>query len=78
MRGKNFLSKLFFFYLDGFRNMTVGRRLWLIILIKLFIMFAILKLFFFQDFLESNFSSDDDRSDYVIEQLTETKNLSDD
>ena len=41
-------------------------------------MFAILKLFFFQDFLESNFSSDDDRSDYVIEQLTETKNLSDD
>ena len=78
MRGNNFISKVFFFYLDGFRNMTVGKRLWIIILIKLFIMFAVLKLFFFQDFLDSNFSSDDDKSDYVIEQLTKTKNLNDD
>jgi len=74
MRGKNIISKLCFFYLDGFRGMTVGKKLWIIILIKLFIMFAILKLFFFPDFLESNFSSDEERSEYVIDQLTRTKN----
>ena len=51
--------------------MTVGKRLWIIILIKLFVLFAILKLFFFKDFLKSNFQTDEERSDYVIEQLTE-------
>ena len=50
--------------------MTIGKRLWLIIFIKLFIMFAILKLFFFPDFLETKFKTDNERSDYVIEQMT--------
>ena len=58
------------FYLDGFRSMTLGRTLWKIILIKLFVMFAILKLFFFQDFLGSNFSTDEERAAHVLEQIT--------
>ena len=62
--------KIFNFYVDGFRSMTVGKTLWLIIGIKLFIMFAILKLFFFPNFLKSNFDNDSQRSEYVIEQLT--------
>ncbi len=62
--------KIYRFYLDGFRNMTVGKTLWIIIGIKLFIMFAVLKLFFFPNFLKSNFDNDSERSDYVIEQLT--------
>lgn len=41
------------FYLEGFRSMTLGRTLWIIILLKLFIMFVVLKLFFFPDFLSS-------------------------
>lgn len=47
-----------------------GNRVWVIILIKLFIMFLILKLFFFPDFLKTRFRSDDERSNYVLEQLT--------
>ena len=47
------LKKVFRFYVDGFRSMTVGKTLWAIILVKLFIMFAVLKLFFFPDFLIS-------------------------
>jgi len=78
MRGNTIFSKIFNFYWDGFRSMTVGRKLWIIILIKLFILFAILRIFFFHDFLESNFTSDDARSEYVIEQLTKTKKLNDD
>ena len=50
--------------------MTVGKKLWAIILIKLFIMFVILRLFFFQDFLGSRFDSDQDKSDYVINEIT--------
>lgn len=64
------LKKVFRFYYEGFKSMTLGKTLWAIIIIKLIIMFAILKLFFFPNFLKSNFKSDEERSNYVIEQLT--------
>ena len=44
---KKNLIRVFYFYRDGFREMTWGRVLWAIILIKLFVMFFVLKLFFF-------------------------------
>jgi len=62
--------KIFSFYYTGFRSMTVGKNLWVIILLKLFVLFAILRLFFFHDFLNSKFTSEKDKSNYVIEQLT--------
>ena len=62
--------KVFSFYAEGFRSMTWGRRLWRIILIKLFILFAILRIFFFPDVLKRDFQSDEQRSQHVIEQLT--------
>lgn len=65
----NFL-KVYRFYLHGFKRMTIGKTLWKIIFIKLFVMFAVLKLFFFPDFLQTNFSTDQQRADHVIQQLT--------
>ncbi|WP_367328462.1 DUF4492 domain-containing protein [Lentimicrobium sp.] len=70
MKKKNIFLRIFSFYYEGFRSMTVGRTLWAIILIKLFVMFVILKIFFFPNFLKSNFDNDEDRSKHVIEQLT--------
>lgn len=67
---KQLLNKVFQFYYQGFAHMTLGRKLWLIILIKLAILFLILKLFFFQDYLQSNFETNEQRSNHVIEQLT--------
>lgn len=67
----NIIAKVINFYLEGFKSMTTGKTLWVLILIKLFVMFAILKLFFFPDFLKTNFNSDEERSNYVIEQLIE-------
>ena len=61
----------FSLYYDGFRSMVLGRTLWKIILIKLFIMFAILKVFFFPNFLETNFSTDAERADHVLSNLTQ-------
>lgn len=43
---KNTLLTIWNFYLEGFRSMTLGRTLWVIILLKLFVMFFILKMFF--------------------------------
>ncbi|MCK9270291.1 MAG: DUF4492 domain-containing protein [Bacteroidales bacterium] len=67
----NIVKRVWRFYYNGFASMTWGRQLWLIILIKLFIMFAILKLFFFPNFLKTNFDTDAERSNYVIERLTD-------
>jgi hypothetical protein len=64
------IKKLFIFYYEGFRSMTWGRKLWGIILIKLFIMFAILKIFFFPDILKRDFETDEQRSNHVLEQIT--------
>jgi ABC-type dipeptide/oligopeptide/nickel transport system permease subunit len=50
-----------------------GRNVWIIIIIKLFIMFAILKFFFFPDFLEKRFDNDKQRSEYVMEQLLNSR-----
>ena len=43
--------RIYHFYLEGFREMKLGKTLWLIILVKLFIMFFILILFFFPNYL---------------------------
>ena len=62
--------KIFSFYRDGFKQMTVGKSLWKIIFIKLFVMFAVLKFFFFPNYLNTNFETDKQRGDYVLDQLT--------
>ncbi len=68
----NIFKRIFRFYYEGFKGMTVGKKLWLIIAIKLFVMFAVLKLFFFPNFLKTNFKTDKERSEYVLERLTST------
>lgn len=67
------IGSIWHFYLDGFRNMTIGRSLWLVILIKLFIMFAILKVFFFPDKLSSAYDNDAERADAVRNALIYNK-----
>ncbi|MDP2335649.1 MAG: DUF4492 domain-containing protein [Bacteroidota bacterium] len=67
---KDLLHHIFQFYYQGFKGMTLGRRLWTIIIIKLAIIFFVLKLFFFPNYLKSNFKTDEERSNHVIEQLT--------
>lgn len=62
-------------YVEGFRNMTWGRSLWLIILIKLFILFAILKVFFFPNYLNSRFDTEEEKTEYIIQELTKNSTI---
>ena len=66
------LVRIWTFYRDGFREMTLGRTLWAIILIKLFIMFFILKLFFFPSSLKEK--TPQDKQQYVGEELIKRAN----
>lgn len=56
--------------------MTTGKYLWIIILIKLFIMFAVLKVFFFKGEL-SQYDTQEEKSRHVKEQLIEKASATD-
>jgi len=69
----NLLRKVYLFYYDGFRQMRIGKKLWALILLKLFILFVIVKWLFFPNVLETKFSNDAQRSSYILNQLTDSK-----
>ncbi len=67
---QGFWSRAFHLYYDGFRSMTVGKTLWLIIGIKLFVFFVIIKLLFFPNFLNTKCDNEQEKTEYVRSQLT--------
>jgi len=69
MRKESFLYRVFDLYYDGFRSMRLGKTLWAIILIILFVIFVVLKLFFFPNFLKQH--AEGDEAGYVATELTE-------
>ena len=69
MQKDSFLYRMYDLYADGFRHMSLGKTLWAIILIKLFIIFVVLKLFFFPNFLKQHANGDE--ADFVATELTD-------
>lgn len=59
------LAKVVKFYSDGFREMTIGRKLWVLIIIKVIVIFGVLKIFFFPDVLKSGYDDDNARAEAV-------------
>ena len=68
MKIESAFIRIYRFYLEGFREMKLGKTLWLIILVKLFIMFFILRLFFFPNYL-GQFDSDSEKENHVSNEL---------
>ncbi len=60
-------------YRDGFRSMTVGRTLWIVIAVKLAILFLVVKMFFFPDRLQQDYDTDAERADAVRSELIKDK-----
>ena len=48
---KAILLSIYEFYAEGFRKMTWGRPLWILIALKVIILFAVLRAFFFEPVL---------------------------
>lgn len=66
---KHIFISVYNFYIDGFRNMTVGKILWTIILIKLSIMFLIIKPLFFSSTAENKAVDKQGESEKVYKEL---------
>lgn len=69
LRGDNWLQRVYYFYVDGFRAMTLGRTLWLIIAIKVIVFFVILRFIFFPNYLNTKASTDEQKAEYVRQQM---------
>ena len=69
MRIPSFLQRPVKFCCDGFKAMTVGKTLWILVFIKLFIIFAVLRIFFFPNYLNVNFKSTQSKANHVREEL---------
>ena len=67
MKHRSFWHRAWDLYYDGFRSMTLGRTLWLVILVKLFVIFVVLKVFFFPNFLKTH--AEGQEADYVSIEL---------
>lgn len=68
MTKNNFFYRAFRLYYDGFRNMTLGRTLWAIIIVKLIIIFAVLKVFFFPNFIGEH-ADDGEEAEFVAGEM---------
>ena len=76
MRKDHFLYRVYDLYVDGFRSMRLGRTLWAIIIIKLFIIFVVLKIFFFPNFLKQHAAGDEPAfvAGSLVERVSPTPN----
>lgn len=64
---KTFIS-IYRFYVEGFKNMTWGKQLWLLIIIKLIVLFAILRFFFFKPVLADK--NEEQKIEFVFRELS--------
>lgn len=68
MKKRGFLYKVFDLYYEGFRSMTLGKTLWAVIIVKLFILFFVLKLFFFPNFIKQH-AEEGDEAGFVEKEM---------
>ena len=64
---KRAIIAIYNFYVEGFRNMTWGRQLWWLILLKVVLLFLVLRTFFFKPILAGK--SDEQKIEHVSNQL---------
>jgi hypothetical protein len=55
------------FYVEGFKNMTWGRQLWWLILLKVVLLFLVLRAFFFKPVLAGK--SEEQKIEHVSNEL---------
>lgn len=63
------LKNIFNFYIDGFKNMKLGKTLWKIIIIKLLVILIFLNYFIHDKTFRSEYKSDIEKTDFVFDNL---------
>lgn len=66
----NIIKQTFSMYIDGFRNMSVGKTLWKIVFIKLLVILVFLKYFVHDKTFKTEYQTFEEKSEFVINNLT--------
>ncbi|MBN2781695.1 MAG: DUF4492 domain-containing protein [Campylobacterales bacterium] len=64
------INSVYRFYLDGFKNMKVGKTLWRVIFIKLIVIFVFLNYFTHDKSIKTEYKTYDEKVDFVYKNLT--------
>jgi hypothetical protein len=64
------IKNIYSFYINGFKNMTIGKTLWKLILIKLLVIFLFLNYFIHDKSLNTEYKTYDEKIDFVYKNLT--------
>ena len=65
---KNAILSIWNLYADGFKNMTWGKPLWVLIFLKIIVLFLVLRLFFFEPVLAGK--TEEQKIEHVGNQLS--------
>lgn len=63
------MKNILYMYIDGFKNMKVGKTLWKLIFLKLFIILVILKYFVHDKNFKTEYTTQEAKSEFVYENL---------
>ena len=64
------IKNIYSFYLNGFKNMTIGKTLWKIILIKLLVILVFLNYFIHDKSIKTEYKTYEEKVDFVYKNLT--------
>jgi hypothetical protein len=62
--------KIFNFYIDGFKNLTVGKTLWKIIIIKVIIIVTLLNFYIYDKSINSEYKTTKEKINFVYKNIT--------
>lgn len=65
----NIIKQTFSMYIDGFRNMTVGKTLWKIVFLKLLVILVFLKYFVHDKTFKTEYQTFEEKSEFVSQNL---------
>lgn len=66
----NIIRNIYYFYINGFKNMTLGKTLWKIIIIKLIVILIFLKFFIHYKSFKTEYKTYEEKVDFVYKNLT--------
>lgn len=66
---KNFINM----YIEGFKNLKIGKTLWKLIFIKLLIILVFLKYFIYDENFKNTYKTQETKIDFVYKNITKDK-----
>lgn len=66
----NKYQKVINFYIDGFKNLTLGKVLWKIIFIKLIVILLILNFFIYDKSINTEYKTENQKINFVYKNIT--------